>query len=70
MLEMPVLTLPAPVATGVLIGTAGGEVVFVGAGAPRGRTLFRVDGPILHPPVVRDQTIYVADGRGKVEAWR
>ncbi|MEX0690313.1 MAG: PQQ-binding-like beta-propeller repeat protein [Gemmatimonadales bacterium] len=70
MLERPVVALPAPVATGVLIGTAGGEVVFVGAGAPGGRTLFRVDGPILHPPVVRDRTIYVADGRGKVAAWR
>ena len=70
LLGMPVTALPTPVADGVLISAAGGVVLFVGSGAPTGRPLFRVDGPIQFPAVVRDRTIYVADGRGRVEAWR
>jgi hypothetical protein len=70
MLEFTVIALPVPVADGVLVSGAGGEVVLVSRATPAGRTLFRVDGPIRYPVVVRDRTIYVADGRGRVEAWR
>lgn len=59
---------PSPVRDGVLIGTLGGEILLV-----RGDSImpqFRVEGPIEQPVVVRDGTMYVVDGRGRLHAWR
>jgi outer membrane protein assembly factor BamB len=59
---------PAPVPTGVLIGTLAGEILLVrGDSALR---LGRVEGPIEQAIVMRDDIMYVVDGRGRLEAWR
>jgi hypothetical protein len=58
----------APVRTGVLIGTLSGEILLV-----RGDSVTRqgrVEGPIEQPIIVRDGTMYVLDGRGRIHAWR
>jgi hypothetical protein len=57
----------APVRAGVLIGTLAGEILLVGTDSvmPQGR----VEGPIEQPIIVRDGTMYVVDGRGRVHAW-
>jgi len=58
----------APVRDGVLIGTLGGEILLV-----RGDSVLplgRAEGPIEQQVLVRDGTMLVVDGRGRVHAWR
>jgi outer membrane protein assembly factor BamB len=64
----PVRAPAAPVRAGVLIGTLAGEILLV-----RGDSISRqgrVEGPIEQPIIVRDGTMYVVDGRGRIHAWR
>lgn len=59
---------PSPVRHGVLIGTLGGEILLVEGDSVM--PLFRVEGPIEQPVVVRGGALFVVDGRGRLHAWR
>src|SRR5262249_20340305 len=69
-LAMSVRASPAPVRAGVLIAAGNGQVVWPAGPHQPARWRVRVDGPIEQPPLVRDGTVLVADGRGAVHAWR
>jgi len=64
----PIRAPAAPVRSGVLIGTLGGEILLVRGDSvlPQGRA----EGPIEQPVIVQDGTMLVVDGRGRVHAWR
>jgi outer membrane protein assembly factor BamB len=61
---------PTPLASGVLVGSVGGEVLLVDprTGAIRWRA--QVAGPIEEPPLVRDRQVVVIAGRGNIHTYR
>jgi outer membrane protein assembly factor BamB len=61
---------PTPLASGVLVGSVGGEVLLVDprSGAIRWRA--QVAGPIEEPPLVRDRQVVVIAGRGNIHTYR
>lgn len=69
-LDEPVRAPPAPLARGVLVGTVAGEVLQATFDGSPTRNRARVDGPIEHQPIVRQGTLLVMDGRGRLHAWR
>ena len=68
-LDRPMRMTPAPVRNGVLLGTVGGEVLFVRdrTGGPAWSRF--VDGPMEFPPVVDGGSIFIFDGRGTIHRW-
>ena len=69
-LHVAVRATPAPIASGVLIATVGGEILWLDAGADTPRWKTRVDGPLEHPPIVDRGMLIFVDGRGRIHAWR
>jgi outer membrane protein assembly factor BamB len=69
-LDRPMRMTPTPVRNGVLVGTVGGEVLFLGGRALEPVWTRTVDGPLEFSPVVDNGTIFVYDGRGTIHAWR
>ena len=68
-LDRTVRAAPAPVRNGVLVGTVGGDILFVDGRSGQPRWSRKVDDPIEFPPLVDRGTIYVYDGRGTIHAW-
>jgi outer membrane protein assembly factor BamB len=68
-LGVTVRATPAPTADGVLVATTAGEVLLA-RGPDSVERRARVDGPVEHPPIIRDGVLLVIDGKGRVLTWR
>ncbi len=69
-LHRTVRTSPSPLKVGVLIGTTGGEVMWVVDDPNDPRWRVSLPGPILVPPQLDAGQVVIADGRGKLHSWR
>ena len=61
---------PTPTASGILVGTVGGEVLLVDAGSGQIAWRAQVTGPVEQPPLVVDRQLVVVGGRGDIHAYR
>ncbi len=69
-LQVPVRAAPTPIEGGVLIGTIEGELILLTSGSDDRHWRERVYAPIEEPPIVDQGMVLVADGRGRIHAWR
>jgi len=69
-LDLTTTAGPMPIASGVLVASASGDVLLVDRSA--GTALWRVqlDGPIEQPPLVRARQLVVIAGRGDIHSYR
>jgi len=61
---------PTPLASGVLVGSVGGEILLVDPASGAIRWRAQVTGPIEEPPLVRDRQVVVVAGRGNIYSYR
>ena len=61
---------PTPLASGVLVGSVGGEVLLVDPATGDIRWRAQVAGPIEEPPLVRDRQVVVVAGKGNIHTYR
>jgi outer membrane protein assembly factor BamB len=69
-LDLVVTAGPTPIASGVLVAGVNGAVLLLerATGAVLWRT--HVNGPVEHPPLVRNGTLVVIAGRGDIHTYR
>jgi outer membrane protein assembly factor BamB len=71
-LALPAVAIagPTPTRSGVLVATVRGEILLVDPASGGVRWRARVDGPVEHPPLVREGQLVVVGGRGDIHAYR